>query len=256
MSFSTGLKLGPALFTGQSTGAAPHNTPQTSFFGTSGGFFLENNPDESKQDLQNTQGGSYKRVGVIPCAGAKSVIIQPMMQTAHTVSTITDSSAAAASDITDAAKRVGFEVYAAKPIGDPAILGNDDRMVWSIGFIQSISWTKSGFALATSGTEITHPDDSNAYAPYVNGGVADITVTTVGKFIPHVVPATMSSAATAQPDITDGTSTSYTGTADASFCNITLGPFTDCLYLAPCTTNDTAIKRDGLYFSYRFALLY
>ena len=226
------------------------------FFGTSGGFFLENNHDSSVQDLQNTQGGTYKRVGVIPCAGAKSVLIQPMMRTAHTVTTITDSSAGAASDITDTAKRVGFEVYAAKPIGDPALLDNNDRMVWSIGFIQSISWTKSGFALAASGTEITHPDDNNAYSPHVNGGVADITVTTVGKFIPHITPATMSSAATAQPDITDGTSTSYTGSADTSFCNVTLGPFTDFLYLAPCTTNDTAIKREGLYFSYRFLLQY
>mgnify|MGYP003134940000 FL=1 len=257
MSFSTGLKLGRTLFTGRSVGVEPYRNPEDPFFHT-GGFFLEDDPNDSNPDLQENFDDTYPyaRVGVIPCAGAKSVLIQPLMRVDRTTAVINDDDTAVASDITDNDKRVGFDVYAAKPIGDPALSDNNDRMVWPLGFIQTVSWTKGGFSLAAFGTEITHPEDGHVYAPMANGGVADVSQTPVAKTIAHIMPATMSSATTAQPDITDGFSTDYTGTADTTFCNVVLGPFADCLYLSPSLTDDNLVKRNGLVFSYRFAILY
>ena len=268
MSFSTGLKLGRALFTGRSVGVEPYRNPEDPWFHT-GGFFLEDDPNTSNPDLQENFDDTYPnyaRVGVIPCAGARSVLIQPLMRVDRTTAAINDDDTAAASDITDNDKRVGFDVYVAKPIGDPALLDNNDRMVWPIGFIQSVSWTKGPFAISASGTEITHPEDNEVYAPYANGGVPNITDTPVAKTIAHIMPATMSSSSVAQPDLTDGRVTdsatqdiegiSNFTTAGVSFCNVVLGPFADCLYLCPSVTDDNIIKRNGLYFSYRFAILY
>lgn len=252
MSFATGIQLGPALYSGSQFNAAPFSTPQTPFFGN-GGVFKRNS--ETSPSINATV-GTYSRNGIINSQGAKAVYIQPLMRELIE-STVTASGVSADSDVTGTATRIGFEVYGMKTIGDPQTPNEDDNVIlWNIGFIQSFSWVDSTFAIPASGTDIVHPDDGKIYRPYVTGGVADVSVVTVAKTRPHYVVPTMSSSNTVLPDATDGTDTAYTDTADSSFCIMPLNPSFDHVVLSLCSSNESGPKIQGVFGSYRFALIY
>ena len=256
MSFATGIELGPPVYSGSFLGdSSPYNAPQTPFFGTGGVF---KRFSESAASIDGLVGNNeIRRNGVINTQGAKAVYIQPLMRDDIFTARVTASGVAADSDITATANRMGFEVYGMKSIGDPQTPNEDDDVVlWNIGFIQSMSWVDTTFATPDAGTGIVHPDDGNTYNPYVTGGVADVTVIGVAKTRPHYVAPTMSSANAVLPDATDGTSTEFTGTADASFCIVPLNPFFDHVVLSLCSSNETGPKNNGVSATYRYALIY
>ena len=261
MSFATGIQLGNTVFSGSSfANTLPYNAPQTPFFGTGGVFkrFSETAASVDGTVNSNADGDIlYRRNGVINTQGAKAVYIQPLMRDNIFSSRVTASGVSADSDVTATANRMGFEVYGMKSIGDPQTPNEDDDVVlWNIGFIQSMSWVDTTFAVPDAGTSIVHPDDGNTYNPYVTGGVADVSVITVAKTKPHYVAPTMSSANAVLPDATDGTSTEFTDTADASFCIVPLNPFFDHVVLSLCSSNENGPKFAGVFASYRYALIY
>lgn len=255
MSFATGIQLGPALHSGGAlTEIAPFGTPQTPFFGT-GGVFKRKSEGVAVDTLVGNTG--YYRNGVINTQGAKGVYIQPLMRSNIFDGRIVAGGVSADSDITAAATRMGFEVYGMKSIGDPQTPSQDDNVVlWNIGFIQSMSWVDSTFAVPAAGTGIIHPDDGQTYNTYVTGGVSDVSVITLDKSRPHYVAPSMSQANTVLPDITDGTSTEFTGEADVSFCIVPLNPFFDHVVLSICSSAESGPKNVGIQASYRFALVY
>lgn len=259
MSFATGIQLGPACFTGTFFENAPVNTPQTPFFGTGGAFKRKGNDSEVAVDFDvSTPSAKMARNGVINTQGAKAVYIQPLMQdNIFQDGRVTASGVQADSDITATASRMGFEVYGMKTIGDPQT-PNEDNFVflWNIGFIQSMSWVDSTFAVPDAGSSIVHPDDGKTYNTYATAGVSDVTVIDVEKTRPHYVAPAMSGASAVLPDITDGTDTDFTNTADSSFCIVPLNPFFDHLVLSLCTSNNSGPKLNGVNATYRFALIY
>ena len=267
MAFSTGFKFGPVMRSGGTvTAEAPYNTPQTPFFGDGGVFPMLSGDAASIDGTVRLSGGTEtgdRRNGCIKLGGAKAAFIQPLMRS-ETTSSIQASLVAADSDVTAVANRVGLEVYAGKYIGDPAAPNREDKMLlWNVGFIQSISWVDTTFALANMGTCFKHPYDStdsegtNDWCTFETAGVADVSVrnSSTNKITPHMSVAAMSSSAGAIPDMTDGTSASYTGTADATFCCVPLCPFWDTLVLSPASSNEN-IKVINLFHSYRYNLIY